>query len=75
MPPPSHCENRPSDPWAIASPELIMPSSRIADGWCTTTDMQPTRMRLALVASRTRSGREQDGCCVSRMSETNLRFS
>ena len=46
-----------------------------ADGWCTTTDMQPTRMRLALVASRTRSGREQDGCCVSRMSETNLRFS
>ena len=39
MPPPSHCENRPSETWAIASPELIMPSSRIADAWCTTTDM------------------------------------
>ena len=33
MPPPSPCENRPSETWAIASPELIMPSSRIADAW------------------------------------------
>jgi hypothetical protein len=39
MSPPSPCENRPSETWAIASPEVIMPSSRIGDARCTTTDM------------------------------------